>query len=175
MGAGGWRWGRLVFPPALNDLFIGCSQNANNPCNLFEEVDQLMIRKPIQIQTHLMYEQTVFRKAFQVIQMNLESTQIQFTPCDSAWYTLLNFKNYKFDLNTMGIKTSHQLVEYLWDTYKIIMVQGSDFGFHPTELIVRWAFVDLQFGDQKGDVDMFEKIQETCTLLYNMTTELDLD
>lgn len=166
IGAGGWRWGRLVFSPSLDTLFQTCSNVASNmyscPTAMFDQVDQLVIRQPIQIQNYLRDSRQLFRDAFQVIQSTLLSTtQIQLTPCEAAWYTLLNFEKYRSDFKFIGIENNYQLTEYLWSTYHIIMVAGTEFGFEEHELIVRWSFVDIT--PMARLTQTLVRIQELCT------------
>lgn len=174
-GCGGWRYGWAVFPPTLDKLFhttkVFASHMYTCPSACFAVAAQMMIESSDEVETHVKSVRYMLRETFyMVIKPMLLCTKIAFTPCEAAWYTLLDFSAYQPQLAMLGVKTSRQLAQLLFEKKRIIMVEGTEFGFEAHELILRYSFVDFKtqvLEDHTISYDC-EKIMEMCRALQEI-------
>lgn len=179
-GCGGWRYGWAVFPPTLDKLFrttkVFASRMYTCPSACFAIAAHMMIESSNEIETHATSVRHMLRETFHtVIKPMLLCTKIAFTQCEAAWYTLLDFSAYQSQLAMVDIKTSRQLVQYLFERKRIIMVDGTEFGFASHEVIVRYSFVDFKtqvLEDHTISYD-FVKIIDMCRALQEFCATLD--
>lgn len=168
LGCGGWRYGWAKFPPCLDDLFKQTKVMASTlytcPSSCFAKLAEQMIERPPEIESHLCMVRDMLRTTFEkCILSTLEKTKIKFTLCEGAWYTLLDFSEYRFELASQGITTSKTLVHALFEDHNIIMVEGSEFGFEESELILRYSFVDMDVKFEYGTIGWDSiRITELC-------------
>lgn len=148
LGCGGWRYGWARFPDELSQLWkqtqAMASQMYTCPTAPLASLAEYMIAQPKELETHLIMVRSMLSSVFdQIIEPHLSTTKIKFTKTQGAWYTLLDFQAYAFELAQKGVSTSASLADVLMHDFAVVMVPGSEFGFAKDQLILRYSFVDL--------------------------------
>lgn len=167
LGCGGWRYGWAKFPPELDELFRITKQYASTlftcPSSNFQKIAETMVERTPELLQHWSNVRSGLETTFrQIIVPALASTKLKFSECRGGWYTLLDFSAYQDSLHAQNIKTSGQLVELLFQKHRVVMVEGSEFGFTPDHLIVRYSFVDFRDGTTNHIKELCLELQKFC-------------
>ena len=168
VSCGGYRFGWLVFPDLLEELYetvnIIASSVYSCPSVLFQYVAIKTLEYPEEINDYLAIQQNLFSNIKNKVIQELKKTDIIFSDSNGAWYILLNFDNYREKLSKLGIHNSNQLSKYLIEEMSIITVAGQNFGIEDN-LVLRYSYIDISEIDMENDCYNFDKINILLFLL----------
>ena len=77
----------------------------------------------------------------------LGTSGFQLSKPEGDFYLFPRLNHLKFELEENGINTSTELTEYLMNEYQIVVLPGTSFGLHPSDLTFRMPMVDYD-GDK---------------------------
>lgn len=145
--AGGYRLGFMALPKDLQFLHQMFR-------SLFSETFSA-VSSPIQyaaIQAFKMEEEvkkyikdcsTILKGVSYYITSKLKEINIDCTESQGAFYMMIGFNNFKNKINSLGIKTSEELANYILNEFNVALLPASDFYFKDDDLFFRLAFVDF--------------------------------
>jgi len=163
LGCGGWRYGWLGFPKNLDVLYDNTRKVSVSmyscPSAFFHSFtkEYLTLVK----QNNITYEDKIntIKKCSKEIVERLKSTNINIKETEGAWYTVLDFTNYKKQLEKKGINNSVDLTDSLASSINLITVPLKGFG--SDILGVRYSLIDINFNNQEPDfTNMLEGIDK---------------
>lgn len=152
LGCGGWRYGWLSFPDELKDFF-NITKNLGStmyscPTVIFNDcIIELLNKNKKYIQDELLILNKIRDECLDLF----SKTKIITKKPEGGWYFWLDFSNYKNNFEKIGIKDSIKLAEYLINEIGLITVCGNVFGVD--ELCVRYSFVDINFENEKWNIN----------------------
>lgn len=176
MALGGYRFGWFIFnSEKLNDLYnlsqIIASSTYSCPSKIFQFVAVKALEEGKEITNFLTFQASIFTNISKYIRKELDKTKITYSDSNGAWYILLNFDNYKNKLESLNIKCSNDLANYLINTFGIITVSGSAFGIMEN-LVLRFSYVDIKNIDIDNQSFDYQNIKKLFEILINWLNNL---
>lgn len=171
-GCGGYRLGWLVFPKELKDYSNKIASYSSSIYSCASSPMHHVALKAIttpSLNIFINNTRKLFTELADIIDIILNNnSQIKHSKMMSAWYTILDFSNYREVLTCQDIKTSDELQCFLTNEIGFITVSGSSFGLPNSDLCVRYSYVDLD-NDDLGFDKIKEGLYKLCQLLESLT------
>ncbi len=146
-GAGGWRLGTFLFPPALRWLQEAMAVVASETFTTTSAPIQYAVVRAYQggpeIGAYLHHSRRILRALGGAVVEQLAAAGIQVAEPEGGFYLFPDFTAQKDSLAERGIHTSPQLCEGLLRERGVATLPGSDFGRPADELSFRLADVDF--------------------------------
>ncbi len=146
-GAGGWRLGVFVFPPALRWLqdamaAVGTETFTSTSAPI-QHAAVRAFREGPEIDAYLLHGRRILRAVVSGAVRTLEATGARVAHPRGAFYVFPDFGAHAERLRRRGVTTSAQLCERLLEETNVAALPGSEFGRPARELTVRMALVDF--------------------------------
>jgi aspartate/methionine/tyrosine aminotransferase len=139
IGAGGWRFGWMLFDPSLDALYAECVRLAgitySAPSPAFETIAMNLEQYSLRFSE----QAKELDRGNYLLRQTLKGTGIAMTPTQGGWYTLLDFD--KVPAIKAAFKTSGDLCCKLTEDVGIISLPGTAFGLEPGKLILRLSLI----------------------------------
>lgn len=139
IGAGGWRFGWMLFDPSLNALHAECVRLAgitySAPSPAFEAVAMNLSAFELRFSE----QAKELDRGNYLLRQTLCGTGIGMTQTQGGWYTLLDFD--KIPTMRAAFETSGDLCRKLTEATGIIALPGTAFGFKPDKLVIRLSLI----------------------------------
>ena len=146
-GAGGWRLGLFVFPPALRWLqeamaAVGTETYTSTSAPIQYAAIQAFREGP-EIERYLAQSRSVLAALGNLLARRLADAGAAVLPPEGAFYLFPDFSPLRERLEGRGIRTSVEMCRSLLEDTGVATLPGSDFGQPPKELTTRLAYVDF--------------------------------
>ena len=179
--AGGYRLGFMALPKGLQEL-------KSMYISLFSETFSA-VASPIQYAAITAYKYDeplknyikecsyILKNVSEYVYNNLMNVGINCTKPKGAFYMMIGFEKFEYELKNIGIETSNQLADYLLENYNVALLPSTDFYFQKEELFFRLAYVDFN-GEEalkayKGLESSTQKfIKIYCPSIYHGTQQI---
>jgi aspartate aminotransferase len=146
-GAGGWRLGTFLFPPALRWLLDAMSVVASETFTTTSAPIQYAAIRAYQggqeIDDYLANVRRILGALGPGIAAHLRQAECHLPEPEGGFYLFPDFSAHRESLCRRGIVSSAQLCERLLEEAGVACLPGTDFGRPATELTVRLAYVDF--------------------------------
>jgi aspartate aminotransferase len=146
-GAGGWRLGTFLFPPALRWLLDGMSVVASETFTTTSAPIQYAAIDAYQggadIDEYLSHARQILGLLGPAIANRLRQADCHLPEPEGGFYLFPDFSDHRQALKKRNIFSSAQLCEQLLAEAGVACLPGTDFGRPATELTVRLAYVDF--------------------------------
>jgi len=146
-GAGGWRLGAFVFPPALDWLLEAMAAVASETFTSTSAPIQHAAVRAFQggadIERYLHQCRRILRALAHFCWQRLQQAGAQVTEPKGAFYLFPNFESIRERLHGKGVHGSEQLCLRLLEQTGVAMLPGTAFGRPVRELSARIALVDF--------------------------------
>lgn len=146
-GAGGWRLGTFVFPKSLEKLQQAIGAMASETFSCVSAPIQYAAVKAFEesptIKTYQKNSQAILSFVASYVAKQLKALNVECPIPKGGFYVFPSFENHRASLETMGIRTSTQLCDYLLTELGIALLPGLAFGRPEEELTVRLSYVDF--------------------------------
>ena len=170
-GAGGWRLGTFVFPPALRWLQTAMAAVASETYSAVSAPVQYAavtaFEGSAEIERYVTASRQVLTSLGGECTRRLRRAGVRVHDPDGAFYLMLDFGEWTTQLAERGITSSPELCARLLQEAGVALLPGSDFGRAPSELSARLAYVDfdgqaalshcLQLGEGDGPAEDFSE------------------
>lgn len=146
-GAGGWRLGVFVFPPAMRWLMqamaAAASETYTSVCAPVQYAAVTAFRGGLWMHRYLHDSRRALAIIGRTLRKRLESVGVTCEKPSGAFYLFPDFSQHREALAARGITTSAQLCARLLEEAGVGILPGVDFGRSPEELSARLAYVDF--------------------------------
>lgn len=146
-GAGGWRLGTFVFPPALrwlqDAMAVAASETFTATSAPIQCAAVQAFRGGPDIEQYLFHSRRILRALGRHIATALREVDVRVDDPEGAFYLFPNFARLRPSLHERGIDTSPALAEGLLEDTGVALLPGSDFGCVDSLLSMRIAYVDF--------------------------------
>lgn len=180
--AGGYRLGFLSLPKELEQLSGAFSSLFSETFSCVSSPIQFAAMKAYEyasdLQAYVATSASILGKIASYMVLKLTENNIRCTRPQGAFYMMIDFDLYKTKIHHhLQIKTSLELASYLLENYQLALLPGADFGFDPSELCFRLAFVDfdgetLMKNVQSETIMDEELIKKNCPRIYKGVNQL---
>jgi aspartate aminotransferase len=169
-GAGGWRLGTFLFPPALRWLLDAMSVVASETFTTTSAPIQYAAINAYQggqeIDEYLLSARRILGALGPGVAARLRKGECHLPEPDGGFYLFPDFSNHQESLRRRGIVSSTQLCERLLEEAGVACLPGTDFGRPATELTVRLAYVDFDGAEALRAAADKQEIDETFLHQY---------
>jgi aspartate aminotransferase len=145
--AGGYRLGYMVLPQNLQKLnfiyrtlFSETFSAVSSPIQ-HAAIEAYKYNKDIKI--NVKAATSILKLIGNYVFDELTKENINCSKPEGGFYVLIDFENFRKEINDLNIKNSTDLANYLLTEYKVALLPGTDFYFNPDEIIFRLAYVDF--------------------------------
>ncbi len=178
-GAGGWRLGTFIFPPALRPLQDAMAIIASETYTATSAPIQYAAIAAFDggpdLDEYLKQSRRVLKAVGEYLHQRLTAMGGVVQKPEGAFYLFPDFSGFKDALAGRDIKTSQALCQSLLEQTGVAILPASDFGFMPDHLGARLAFVDFDgaaaldlAGNQYADHELDERfVAEACPRLIS--------
>ncbi len=147
-GAGGWRLGALILPPAapsaLRDALIGLGSEIYSCASVPIQVAALTAYElDADLHEHLSAQRRILAAIGARIHGKLLEAGLRVHPPQGGFYLLLDFSPLAGALAGRGIRTDGALCQRLLAECGVALLPGNSFGLPKTSLTARLAYVDF--------------------------------
>ncbi len=147
-GAGGWRLGVGLFPKTINASFkqtvIGIASEtyscATTPVQ-FAAIKAYQVTA--EIENYLFHQRRILNLCASYMYEELKSVGIKLHEPEGGFYLNPDFSALSDKLKNKNIETNEQLCAQLLKDTCVAILPGNAFGYKPTDLIARIAYVDF--------------------------------
>ncbi len=150
-GAGGWRLGTFIFPPALHWLLDAMAVAASETFTSTSAPIQYAAVRAFQggeeIEYYLFHSRRVLKAIGNFLWRKLDVHHVTCPQPEGGFYLFPNFEYYRESLARRNILTSVELCNALLDETGVALLPAYDFGFSPRMLAARLSYVDFD-GEQ---------------------------
>ncbi len=164
-GAGGWRLGVFVFPPALRWLRDAMAAVATETFTSTSAPIQYAAIRAFQegpeIDDYLKKSRRIVKALGNAISRKLEEAGAKIRYPQGGFYIFPDFSPFKEKLQTRKIHTSVGMCKRLLEETGVAVLPGSHFGRGPEELTARIAYVDF---DGKAVLEALQSVPENQSL-----------
>ena len=144
LACGGYRLGWMTFPKELNDFYDVNLMNAvviySCTCTPIQYATNEILNDSQVLKEYFDFQNKTFKDIVKQCFDVIKESKIGYVYPTSAWYTFLNFDQYKTQLQKININNSDDLSIYLLNEIGIVTVPGEC--FHVDGLNLRFSFVD---------------------------------
>lgn len=146
-GAGGWRLGVFVFPPALRWLqdamaAVGTETFTSTSAPIQYAAVRAFEEGP-EIEDYLKKTRRILKALGKNIATELAGCGVKVRFPQGGFYLFPDFSHFKERLSDRGIENSREMCQRLLEDTGVAILPGSDFGRDPEELTARLAYVDF--------------------------------
>jgi len=181
LGCGGYRLGWLAFPENLKQFYDKCAQLSSNIYSCASVPTQYatnyMLLNNDEHKNHYIQSSKIYNNIANEICSILNKSDLIYVKPNAAWYILINFENYKKELNFINIFDGKDLSIFLLNKLKILTVSGESFNINGLNL--RFSFIDFKYNlDQKEKIDisnMLEGMNKLVNYLNLIKTKYELN
>ena len=164
-GAGGWRLGALILPPAapraLHEALIGLGSEVYSCAAAPMQVAALTAYElDGSLQSFLSAQRRILASIGQRIHSALLGAGLRAHPPQGGFYLLLDFSPLAGRLARRGINTDEQLCQRLLEESGVALLPGVAFGMPAQSLTARLAYVDFDGAAALRDADDFEPVAQ---------------
>lgn len=160
-GAGGWRLGIFVFPPALRWLRDAMAAVATETFTSTSAPIQYAAIRAFQegpeIDDYLKKSRRIVKALGNAISRRLEEAGAKIRYPQGGFYIFPDFSPFKEKLQYRKIHTSADMCKRLLEETGVAILPGSNFGRKPEELTARLSYVDF---DGKAALEALRSIPE---------------
>jgi len=146
-GAGGWRFGLFIIPPAMRWIADAMATVASETFTSTSAPIQYAAISAFQenpeIDTYVRQCRCVLEALAAEVVSRLAQTEVDVLPAQGGFYIFPDFEAYRISLEKKDITTSRGLCDALLQDTGVAILPGSDFGRPEQELTARLAFVDF--------------------------------
>ncbi len=146
-GAGGWRLGTFVFPPALRGLqdamMAVASETHSSVSAPVQYAAVVAYRGGKEIEDYLRNSRRIMGALLSHCAARLRAAGLQVAEPQGGFYFLADFETQRTALAKAGIENSAVLCNRLLQETGVALLPGAVFGREPEELLVRAACVDF--------------------------------
>ncbi|RME56504.1 MAG: pyridoxal phosphate-dependent aminotransferase, partial [Deltaproteobacteria bacterium] len=146
-GAGGWRLGVFVFPPALRWLLeamaVVASETFTSTAAPIQYAAVRAYEGGLEIEEYLWHSRRILRGIGTTIARRLEGAGVIVPRPQGAFYLFPDFENFREELGRRGIRTNEDLCHRLLEETGVALLPGSAFGARSDALTLRLAYVDF--------------------------------
>jgi len=163
-GAGGWRLGVFVIPPALGHLRDAmatvASETYTSTSAPIQYAAVAAFRGGLALERYLAHARVVLRALARRCERLLAGAGARFEPATGAFYLFPDFGARAADLARRGVSNAPELCRRLLDEARVACLPGTAFGRDPGELTARLSLVDfdgaraLAAAEHLGDADV---------------------
>jgi aspartate aminotransferase len=169
-GAGGWRLGTFLFPPALRWLLDAMSVVASETFTTTSAPIQYAAIDAYQggreIDEYLSNARRILGALGPGVAGRLREAGCHLPEPEGGFYLFPDFSDHRESLRRRGIVSSAQLCERLLEEAGVACLPGTDFGRPATELTMRLAYVDFDGAEALRAAADDEEIDETFLHQY---------
>lgn len=155
-GAGGWRFGSALISKGVDSSFkqtllgIGSETYSCAPVPV-QMAARVAYREYKEIQPYINNQSQILKEVGSYCSDQLRKSNIRVHPPQGAFYLFLDFSLFQEKLKSKGIGTSHEFCSKLLDETGVVLLPSTAFGFEPSFLGARLAYVDFD-EPKKGEV-----------------------
>lgn len=146
-GAGGWRFGYMIFPKELENMRKAMVNIASETYTTVNAPVQYAAIKAFsknkEIDDYLFHCRKILKILSQESVKILENTKLKFHKPEGGFYIFPDFTNYSKTFSKKGIKNSKDLCKIMLNETGVATLPGSDFERPNKELSIRMAFVNF--------------------------------
>ena len=156
MSVGGWRLGVGLFPNSefgqelMKKMVVFASETWSGVAAPIQYAAITAYSLDPQLEEYVDDCRCIHALRTDFIRRALIKLGLQCTGGQGAFYTTVNFANYKSDLAHVGVKTSSELAKYLLKHYRIASLPCADFGLPEQVLSLR---LSTSYLDMEGESD----------------------
>lgn len=146
-GAGGWRLGTFLFPPALGWLLdamaVVASETYTSTSAPIQHAAVRAFQGGSEIDDYLNAVRRLLGALGNHLARMLDEAGAHIIPPDGAFYLFPDFSPFQEKLRARGIKTSEELCSRLLEDTGVAILPGYHFGLPPDRLCARLAYVNF--------------------------------
>jgi len=146
-GAGGWRLGTFVFPPALRwlkeSMAAAASETYTSVCAPIQHAAVTAFAGGAEIDDYLVHARRILAALGRWSTERLRQTGARLVDPQGAFYLFPDFSPLALRFSVAGIETSSQLAIRLMEESGVAVLPGEAFGRPPNELTLRLAYVNF--------------------------------
>lgn len=169
-GAGGWRLGVAIIPPAFGKDFkqtlTGIASEVYSCAAAPVQYAALKAyENSEQINTFLMHQRRILKAIGTYVYTALEAAGIRLYPPQGGFYVFIDFESFREKLLARGIQDSDAMCLALLQETGVALLSGKSFGMPADSLTARLAFVDfdgqeaLAIATQNPDLDASQLLE----------------
>lgn len=162
LGCGGYRLGWLAFPETMTSFYNKCAKLSSNIYSCasvpIQYATNFMLLNKEDHKNHYIQSSIIYKYISNEICSLLQNSKLNFVKPNAAWYILINFDNYKQELNFLHIFNGNDLSVFLLDKLNILTVAGDAFNINGLNL--RFSFIDFKYNIyQKNDINISNMLE----------------
>ncbi len=146
-GAGGWRLGTFLFPPALGWLRDAMAAVASETYTSTSAPIQYAAVRAFEpsarIEQYLWIARKILGALGRALHGRLRRADVRVEPPAGGFYLFPDFSPLREALAARGMRTGRDLAERLLAETGVAIIPGEEFGREPEELTARLAYVDF--------------------------------